>query len=692
MMMFQFDEEEVRKAIALFHPAQPFEIRLVEGKWNSAGVFCDADTLIQALKTSRIRPGANVYMTLNRLNEACYDRKHRDKFIELITPTVGDGDIDAYEWLLVDVDPKRVSGTSSTREQVVGSRETAKKILIYLKNHGWADPVVAHSGNGTHLLYKIALLNTPDNKTLIQNALKALNMLFSDDQMDIDLTTFNQSRICKLYGTIARKGSSTEKRPHRMSKILLVPDEIKEIAPEFLKDLVAKLPQNEAPQQYNKYNPENFDVQEWLDNHGVEVREKTTWKEGTKWILDHCPFNPQHNHKDAAVFIRSDGKICFHCFHSSCADKGWKDFRMFYEPDAYEQKKDEPEIPNYKLPGSYRQPMEQKLVFDDGGNVKPDAPVFRTTEEIRNRPAPNESFIKTGINGIDDRMRGLKKGFVTILSGLRSAGKSSILSQMVVQCRQQGMKCALFSGEMVDKQVLRWLTQQAAGHAHVHGTQYERIFYANEWASEAISKWLDGFVYVYNNDYGTKYTEMEKYIVNIVQEKKLDLVLLDNLMMIDIENLDREMYVRQAKFVEELKRMAERLNIHIVLVAHPKKSNGYLRVEDVAGSGDMTNKADNIFIIHRVDDDYRKRTQEFYGWKSSNPLYEVDNVIEICKDRDNGYRDVHVPLWFEVETKRLKNSQTEYIHYGWEDEYQGDSFIEVDIPDEELPWSKEEAL
>ena len=33
-------------------------------------MFEDADTLISALKTARIRAGANVYMTLNQLNEA----------------------------------------------------------------------------------------------------------------------------------------------------------------------------------------------------------------------------------------------------------------------------------------------------------------------------------------------------------------------------------------------------------------------------------------------------------------------------------------------------------------------------------------------------------------------------------------------------------------------------------------------
>lgn len=686
-MAFYINEEEIRKAIAIFHPdGREFEVRLVEGKkWNMAGVFKNADDLIQAFQNPRIHPGANAYMTLNRMNEACYARDHHNQFREYATPTAGDNDIIGYDWLLVDVDPKRPAGTSSTNEQLKGSRETAKRILEYLKGRGWYDPIVAHSGNGTHLVYSVAL--STERKELLHNVLKALGMLFSDDRMDIDLTTFNPSRICKLYGTVARKGANTEKWPHRLSKILRVPEKIENIPLALLEDLVKILPQEEKPQKYNGYNPGSFDLQSWIDRHGVEVKEKTSWTGGTKWILDHCPFNPQHNHKDAAIIQTSDGKICFNCFHSSCADKKWREFRLFYEPDAYQANEIQPATPNYMLSKPPKFGEQPAVPVFDQQIEAPAEPVFRTTEEIRNRVVPPEAHILTGISGIDDRMIGLKKGYVSVLSGLRSAGKSSILSQLVIQCREQGLKCALFSGEMIDKQVLKWLTLQAAGKAHVHGTQYEKVFYPNDGAAEAISQWLNEFVYVYNNDYGNQFTEMEKHLIRIVEEKKLDMVLLDNLMALNVENLDRDLYVRQTKFVKELKRMAENLNIHVLFVAHPRKSSGYLRTDDISGSGDLSNAADNVFIIHRVDEDYKQSTQKFFQWKGSNPLYQADNVIEICKDRDLGNRDVYVPLWFEKETKRLKNDPAEYIHYGWENDFDPTKDFEiVDIPEEDLPF------
>lgn len=690
-MGFVFDENEIRKTIAIMHPdGQYFEIRFVDGRWNMAGMFSDADTLIEQLKTvgNRVRPGANVYMTLNELHEACYDRKHHNCFIELQSPTVSDNDVTWYQWMLIDVDPVRPSGTSSTNEQLKASRETAKKIYQWLKDRGWPDPIIAHSGNGTHLQYRIQRMNTPENKKLIENVLKTIGMLFADSEMSIDLTTFNQSRVCKLYGTVARKGANTEKRPHRMSKILRVPDKIEAVPADYLEALVQMLPQEEKPQRYNNYNPGSFDLEQWISDHGLDVREKTSWSGGTKWILNHCPFNPEHDKKDAAIIQTTGGKIGFRCFHNSCADKGWRELRLLYEPDAY-QSDTQKAIPNYLQDF---QGFKGKAVHHEDGTPdftepvtpeqKSSEPVFRTTEEIRLRVVPDDEHILTGISGIDDRMMGLKKTYVTVLSGLRSAGKSSILSQLVLQCRQQGMRCAMFSGEMTDKQVLRWLSLQAAGKAHVKGTKYENVFYPTDDAAEAISKWLDGYLYVYNNDYGNDYVKLRERLYKIVTEKKLDLVLLDNLMALNVEALDRDLYVRQTKFVKDLKRMAIALNIHILFVAHPRKSGGYLRMDDISGSGDLANAADNVFIIHRVDQDYRSLTAQFFKWKESNPIYKADNVIEICKDRDLGYRDVHIPLYFEKETKRLKNSSTEYIHYDWEKQF----FTQVFVPDEELPF------
>jgi hypothetical protein len=74
-----------------------------------------------------------------------------------------------------------------------------------------------------------------------------------------------------------------------------------------------------------------FDVDEFLQRYGIAVSSKETTRDGsTQWNLAQCPFNSEH--ANAAVFQEPSGKLGFKCFHSSCTDKHWKDFRQHFEP------------------------------------------------------------------------------------------------------------------------------------------------------------------------------------------------------------------------------------------------------------------------------------------------------------------------------------------------------------------------
>ena len=91
--------------------------------------------------------------------------------------------------------------------------------------------MVADSGNGAHLLYRVD--EPAEDNGLFSKCLQSLDEIFSDDVVDIDTTVHNPARIFKLYGTWACKGDSTEDRPHRISKILSQPKEL-EIVPHDL--------------------------------------------------------------------------------------------------------------------------------------------------------------------------------------------------------------------------------------------------------------------------------------------------------------------------------------------------------------------------------------------------------------------------------------------------------------------------
>ena len=667
-----FEPDEIRKTIqALKDSGELFEVRCLEsnGKRVSSGYFRDTEMMLEQL-SKLSTSDSNIYIMLNNIKPECYSREQRDKFITNAKVQTSDNDICGYEWLFIDVDPKRPAGVSSTDEQLRQAKGVGNKVYAFMKNLGFNNPITAMSGNGIHLLYKIRLRNSEENKTLIKNCLLALDMLFSDEFVDIDKTNFNPARICKLYGTMARKGSNTPENPHRMSH-LLSEGSREPTDRAYLEKLSAMLPVPEKPQKYNGYSPREFDLEEWLIKYGLRYQ-KTSYSDGTKYILEQCPFDSNHKGKDACIFQARSGAIGFHCFHNSCQDKTWRDVRMLFEPDAYEKCQQDYERRIYS-----RQPVQQAKVIRpiDG------KPVFYTAQDVLNLPVPEERFIKTGIADIDKKLRGMKKGYVSVMSGLRAAGKSSVISEMVLDGVESGNNIGVFSGELAPKNFMRWMNLQAAGKGYTEPTQFEGYYNVQRKYQEQIAQWLGEHFWLYNNEYGFDFQAVVDQFKRKIEKDKLDMLILDNLMTFDISGMSENKFEAQTKFILALQgEIAKPYNVHIMFVAHPRKAMGFLRLDDISGTADLGNAVDNAFIVHRVNQDFKRLSKQMFGWKDDHQIYQATNVIEIAKDRDGGVMDYFIPLYYEPETKRLKNYSSENKIYGWNKTDNGFIAVHGEIP------------
>lgn len=650
---------EIAKAIQIMKPdGQLFECRLIyNSKKMYSGYFRSADTLWNAFNGIDDFGDCNIYITLNELNAQCYNRSQRDRFIRNADATTSDNDVTGYDWFLIDLDPIRPTKTPSSESQVEMARILCGRIMQFLENVGFEKPIVGFSGNGYHLLYKVFMKNNPDNKKLLENSLKTLGMLFSDEYISVDEKVFNPSRVSKLYGTLSQKGIGSELSPHRMSRILQVPEEIKFTDRKYFEKLITYYPQEEKPQRYNNYRPRDFNLQEWLDKYHIEYQ-KSSFSGGDKYILDHCPFDSNHKGKDAVIFQSTDGRIGFNCFHNSCSDKRWKDVRLLFEPDAYEKKQMDYEKRIYSK--SQVQKEHKQIKAKEG------SPVWMTARQIFDMPKEEETFVRTGTTDLDKRLRGLKLGAVSVLSGLRGAAKSTWLASIILECCDHGNKVGAFSGELSAKNFMRWTNLQAAGKGNVEPTQYANWYNVPRKTQQIIADWMGQNFFLYNNEYGNDYVSIKEEFRKKVEQDHLELLILDNLMAFNITGLSDNKFEAQTAFVWSLHEMAEQMGIHILFVAHPRKAMGFLRLDDISGTADLGNAVDNAFIIHRNNNDFQRLSRAMFGWKESNPIYQATNVIEIAKDRDGGNQDIFIPLWYEVETKRLKNDPTENKIYGWD--------------------------
>lgn len=639
------------------------EVRIVDNAYKRtySGYFTDVNTLLNEI---REYDNCNIYFTLNAINPACYDREQHDRIVTKPKSTTSDNDIVGRDWILIDIDTKKPSDTNSTDEEKEMAKEVVNNVFKFLRDEGFEKPVVCDSGNGFHLLYKIAMKNSNENTTICKEFLQVLDMLFSNPNVEIDCTTHNASRVCKLYGTFSRKGSNTKKRPQRESKILRIPDEIKITPNEYFAKVAAMLPKPEQPSKSNYYSNEKFDLEAFLNKHHIAVRNIVRTSSFTKYILEECPFNSSHRAPDSAIFEMSNGGLGFKCLHSSCSQYTWKDFRLKFEPDAYDHKE--------------YQRHEHKMQYYSSQKKEPFVPKKEDSAKGKKWLAMTDvqyvdmskmASIPTGYKELDKKIIGLLLGDVTVLSGGSGAGKSSWIDCVALNAIQRGYKVGIWSGELQDFRFQSWINQIAAGKNYVCKREgFENYYYAPKNISNQISNWLEGKLFLYNNNYGSKWQQLFADVKELVDKEGVQLIVLDNLMALQIDNYEGDKYTQQTKFINDLKEYAKAKNVHVLLVCHPRKEGIFLRKESISGTADLTNLADSVFIIHRIGKDFEQRAGEFFGKDKVIPYLKYNSVIEVCKNRSMGVIDLLVGMYYEVESRRLKNEISENIVYGWQEQ------------------------
>ena len=138
--------------------------------------------------------------------------------------------------------------------------------------------------------------------------------------------------------------------------------------------------------------------------------------------------------------------------------------------------------------------------------------------------------------------------------------------------------------------------------------------------------------WLYNNTKGNQFSKISEALEKILTDKQADICIIDNMMALDLEGKN-DKYEAQTNFVWVLKNIAKRTNTHIVFVAHPKKAVGFIRLDDISGAGNIGNIVDNAFMVHRNNEDFKKKLSEFSPKLYKQIDKDATNFIEIAKDR-----------------------------------------------------------
>ena len=307
-----------------------------DGRWCS-GTFSDLLALRQEIVARSDR--GNLYTSLNA------------PVIGAATNTMGgeawhDADIQIVTRIFVDFDPVRSRGVPSTADELKAAVDRRNRFVAALSSVGWPHPALAVSGNGAHALYRCRIRSTPELAIQMTNLYRRWREEWSDKLVEFDPTVRNPGRICRLYGTVNRKGEATAERPHRVSSIE-IPTRWSGVSPEQIAQ-AAKLyqPQSSpkgaiarplAPTGSGDYA--TLDVARWFAAHDLYKR---TLGGGIHAVR--CPWASEHSTEstptsaDTVIFDAKPPGLWprFFCHHAHCDGREITDvMALLGDADAY---------------------------------------------------------------------------------------------------------------------------------------------------------------------------------------------------------------------------------------------------------------------------------------------------------------------------------------------------------------------
>lgn len=269
--------------------------------------------------------------------------------------------------------------------------------------------------------------------------------------------------------------------------------------------------------------------------------------------------------------------------------------------------------------------------------------------------------VMSGISELDRAIGGFAYGELSVWTGKRGDGKSTLLGQLLLESVNQNQLVCAYSGELPDERFREWLLLQAAGPKNVQRQLFadsgREYYYVAELVQHLIDEWWNKMLFVF--DLSSKRAHDEDNILDLfeyaVRAYRCRTFLVDNIMTARLSG-NSDYYRAQSDFVGRLSEFAKRTSSHVHLVAHPRKTGRDTRVEadDVSGIGDITNYADNVLLVERLSD-------------ADAAANGCDAMVKILKNREYGVR-AKIGLLFDEPSRRYSGRDGKGItrQFSWE--------------------------
>ncbi len=228
--------QEAERAIALLmSPGGWHEVTTIPSRAASVGWFAggDVEAIVRhAARCDRKAWEKGVYMTLNPAKEGLGMANARDEHIG------------CRQWLFLDFDAHAAKEANSTDAEKSAAEASALSCREWLAGQGWPLPVEVDSGNGRYLLYRLAAI--PADAVSREFVHRATQAIGAHVGIAVDRKVTNAARICRLPGTLNRRGPDEPGRPQRRCRLAVVPAQVEAVPWELVQAMAGPEPQKKA--------------------------------------------------------------------------------------------------------------------------------------------------------------------------------------------------------------------------------------------------------------------------------------------------------------------------------------------------------------------------------------------------------------------------------------------------------------
>ena len=237
----------------------------------------------------------------------------------------------------------------------------------------------------------------------------------------------------------------------------------------------------------------------------------------------------------------------------------------------------------------------------------------------------------------NQKLKGLRMGEFSILTGETGSGKTTFLTQMSLDFLQQRVPTLWGSFEIKNDKLISLFLMQLAKKNLRQAPVKEIEFYA-----EMLEKFP---LYMLKFHGAQNLEEIINTMNYAIYNFDIQNIVLDNLQfMVGAPSAGKQLnkFDYQDEIIQKMRKFATEKNIHLTLVIHPRKTDEALKISSIFGTAKASQEADNIYIIQ---------------------AYKGIRIIEIAKNRFDGATG-KVALAFDSEACRyFELEESEFSDY-----------------------------